>query len=542
MTFVPRHYQTKLDEDTDAAWRDGHRNLLVVSPTGSGKTKFMGMKARKMNGRGVAIAHRKELVGQISTAMAELGVPHNLIAADGTVKNCIQRHMKAIGRSLYDPRAAFTVSSVDTLIARGDDVKIKQWASEVTNWMQDEAHHCLSNNKWGVAAAMFPNARGMGVTATPLRADRKSLHVDQGGLFDHMVLGPTARELIDEGSLCDYRVFVPPASINRDLLDVGATGDFTGSSMRKVAHDSKIVGDIVQHYLRLARGLQAICFVVDVEQAMEVAAAFNNSQVRAAAVSAKTPEMVRDQVIAKFANGQLDVLVNVDLFGEGFDVPAVSVVIMGRPTESYGLYVQQFGRALRPLPGKTHGLIIDHVGNFQRHGMPDAPRRWTLFAEEKGRKKEKDPDVIPVTRCVNADCWKGYAAYLKACPYCGHQPEPVGRSRPEQVQGDLVELDPKILDEMRKRAAEAMVLSSITVVDPRTTVMARHWNERVEAQRVLRDVIATWAWKYHSRGKSDSEIHRIFWHRFKTDVLTAQALGRAESETLTKEIENAQDW
>lgn len=536
MTFTPRAYQTKLDNDTDVAWAAGHRNIVAVSPTGSGKTKFMGMKARKLTRPGVAIAHRKELVGQISQAMAELGVYHRVIGADGTVRNCVQRHINGVGKSFINPRANFTVASVDTLLNREDD--LKQWASEVGLWMIDEAHHVLQCNKWGKAAAMFPNAYGLGVTATPLRADKKSLHAEQGGMFSAMVLGPTPRQLIDEGALCEYRIFAPPASIDRNALQVGSTGDFTSNSMRKVAHESKIVGDIVGHYTKIAHGKRAICFVVDVEQAKEVAEAFRQAGYRAEAVDANTPEAIRDAVIAKFANGKIDILVNVDLFGEGFDVPAVEVVIMGRPTESYGLYVQQFGRALRPLVGKTHGIIIDHVGNVRRHGLPDAPRVWTLRDENWGRKKERDPNVMPVTTCTNPEvaCFKDYPAYLPKCPFCGFKPIPAGRSKPEQVEGDLVELDPEVLAEMRGEAQTIMSLYPGMVTDPRTAAMRKNWDERRKAQEDLRYAMSQWAWPHHVRGETDSEIMRRFYIAFGIDVLSAQALGTKEAEALFERI------
>lgn len=537
MSFIPRDYQLKLDADSDEAWQNGHRNVIAVSPTGSGKTKFMGMKARKLVRPGVAIAHRKELVGQISAAMAELGVPHRLIAADGTVRNCIQRHIKSVGRSWVDPKAKFTVSSVDTLIARKDDVGMAQWASEIGLWMVDEAHHLLSDNKWGRGIAMFPNAYGLGVTATPLRADRKSLSRQQGGVFDHMVLGPTMRDLINSGSLCEYRIYAPPASIDQALLKVGATGDFTPNSMRDAAHKSQIVGDVVQTYLRLAPGKRGICFAVDVEQAVEFADAFNLAGVRAAAVSANTPEAVRDSVIDKFSAGLLDMLVNVDLFGEGFDVPAVEVVIMARPTESYGLYVQQFGRALRTLLGKLFGIIIDHVGNVMRHGLPDRPIVWKLFDEEVGKRRKKDPDLMPTSTCPS--CYWPYEAFHPKCPHCGFKPEPAGRSTPQQVAGDLVELDPAILAKMRGEAAAVMKESPVVVTDARSAMVSRGWNERIEAQKELRDMIATWAYKYHAAGETDSEIHRRFWYRFGNDVMTVQTLGAREAHDLKMEIQDA---
>lgn len=530
--FTPRQYQIDADEAIHTLWHAQKRNVMAVLPTGSGKTKLMGMVARRRVGHGLAIAHRKELVGQISFAMAELNVPHRVIGADGTIRNCVQRHVKGFGRSFIDPKATFTVAAVDTLLNRAD--ALAQWRSEVQLTMIDEAHHVLENNKWGKAMALFPNALGLGVTATPLRADRKALGRGQGGLFDDMFVGPTMRDLIDMGALCDYRIFAPPASIDRASLDVGSTGDFTPNSMRKASHESKIVGDIVGHYTRLTPGKQAICFVVDVEQSKEVAEAFRAAGFRAEAVDGTTPEAVRDSVIDKFARGLIDILVNVDLFGEGFDVPAVEVVIMGRPTESYGLYVQQFGRALRTLAGKAFGVIIDHVGNVHRHGLPDSPRRWSLWNEERGRKKERDPDAIRVTSCIQ--CFRAYEAFRACCPFCGYKPEPMGRSRPEQVEGDLVELDPAVLEGMRKAAEEVMKASPIKVTDGRSKVMDDRWKERAETQADLRYQMKQWSFVQREKGLSDSELMRLFYQSYGVDMLSALALSTADASALMEKL------
>jgi hypothetical protein len=300
-----------------------------------------------------------------------------------------------------------------------------------------------------------------------------------------------------------------------------------------------IVGDIVESYLKIATGKRGITFTVDVEQAIEVAEAFNRAGVPAMAVHAKTDDSVRDDAVRKLAAGKLLQLVNVDLFGEGFDVPVVEVVSMGRPTMSYGLFVQQFGRALRLFEGKTHGIIIDHVSNVKRHGLPDAPRTWTLRAEERGKRLPKDPDEIAVKRCV--ECFNDYSAVSKCCPFCEHVHEPAGRDRPEQVDGDLVELDPSVLAQMRGEVerVDGEPLIPVNATAEVAGAIRKRWRERQEAQTELRDAIARWAWLWHSRGAEDPEIYRRFFHLFGTDVMTAQALGATEARELMGRVRNA---
>ena len=150
----------------------------------------------------------------------------------------------------------------------------------------------------------------------------------------------------------------------------------------------------------------------------------------------------------RFRNREILQLVNVDLLGEGVDVPAIEVVSMARPTQSYGLYSQQFGRALRPMEGKTHAIIIDDVNNVLRHGLPDAPRTWSLDRREK-RSRGAIDDAIPLRTCLNGACLAVYPRTNRTCPNCGFFSPPTIRSAPEFVDGDLLELDPEALARLR---------------------------------------------------------------------------------------------
>jgi superfamily II DNA or RNA helicase len=487
---------------------------------------------------GVLIAHRTELVSQISLTLARFGIYHNLIGSDSTIKFCIQQHIAELGRKFFNRSASVTVASVDTVKARAGS--LEQWALQQKWWMVDEAHHCLTNNKWGSTALMLVNARGVGVTATPTRADRKSLHAEQGGVFHDMVLGPSMRDLIGRGMLCDYRIYAPAQSIDLSRVRIGSTGDYSQPGLREAAHESQIVGDVVQQYQRFAAGKRGITFTVDVDLAVEIAAAFNDAGIPAMAVSAKTNDTARASAVRRFRDGEILQLVNVDLFGEGFDVPAVEVVSMARPTASYGLFVQQFGRALRPLDGKSHGIIIDHAGNVGRHGLPDAPRQWRLWDENWGqRRRNADDVVIPVTTCT--ECFAAYERIHKVCPYCGHAPVPDGRSRPSQVDGDLIELDEATLRAMRgdidRIDGDAIIPHGADAAI--TGAVKRRHRERQEAQAELRRVMALWGGVRRDLGEDDATMQRRFFHTFGIDVMSAQALGRPEAEELTQRIQKS---
>lgn len=530
-TFILRPDQQKLEEEIFQAWNEKYRYVLAVAPTGFGKTVVISDIYSGLNYPSCAIAHRQELVSQLSCALAANGIYHSIIASQSVIRFCIQRHIEEYGQNFHHPSAPSAVSSVQTIIRRAD--KLKNWLPKVQLWTIDEAHHVIPDNSWGKAVGMFPNAYGLGMTATPRRCDRKPLSRS----FHRMVVGPTVRELIDMGNLADYRLIAPTNSIKTEDVKIStSTKEFNPDALRKAAHKSTITGDIVDSYLKFAAGMRGITFTVDVEQAIETAARYNAAGVPAEAISAKTPDIVRQNAIRKFRNNELKQLVNVDLFGEGFDVPAVEVVSKGRPTMSEGLDSQQSGRCLRTAPGKTHGLIIDHVANWKRHGLPDSPKFWSL--EDTGTKRGQTDRSIPVKVCL--ECFAVFYAFEKNCPDCGWEPVPASKSRPEHVDGDLIEFSPELLAELRGDIDR--VLSGQPAVPlGATPIIAKSlhnkWADRQNALIELRDCINLWAGiqtKVYDR--SESQSYRLFYHRFGVDVLSAQAMKRPDMEKLTELI------
>ena len=536
-----RPYQEKANNDVDNAYSDA-RAVVLVLPTGAGKTVTFAHRINTNNGPTVAIAHRQELVGQISTALAREGVKHNILAPKKVIKSIINKHVKQFGRSFYDANNPVMVAGVDTLIRRKDDPFIAAWSKTVTLWVIDEAHHLLKNNKWGKAADMFPNARGLGVTATPTRADGNGLGVENDGLFEKMIVGPTMRELIEMEFLTDYRIFAPPSDLNLDDVNITASGEFNREGVKKaVKRSNKFIGDIVKHYLKIANGKKGVTFVPDVETAHDVADQFNAANVPAIAISANTPDNERDGALYKLETGQILQIVNVDLLGEGFDCPSIEVVSFARPTQSLSLYIQQFGRALRLMEGKTHAIIIDHVGNVERHGLPDAARTWTLDRKEK-RAKTDVSDAIPVKTCP--ECLSVFERIHKACIYCGHEDPPAVRNAPEFVDGDLLELDADTLAAMRgeitkaDQSVESFIQQAKYASGGRINVakMTETHETRQHYQAGLRGSIQWWAAFRRDEGLNDSQIYRLFYLKFGVDIMTAQTLKTKDAAKLVEKI------
>lgn len=542
-----------------AHWQSGKRNVLGVLPTGGGKSVVASVVSQQYAGASISIAHRGELVSQLALALARQGIRHRIIGPTSLIKSCTVVQMDELKRSYVDPGGRVGVASVDTLIKRGasDD---SFWRA-VGMWQTDEAHHVQADNKWYDACMMFPNAYGLGWTATPGRADGGGLGtvgLGGSGLFEAMVLGATPRDLIGSGYLTDYRIFCPPSDVDYSEVTVTATGDYSLPKLRAAVHRSrKIVGDVVAHYLRLARGKRGITFAVDIEAAQELARAYRAADVPAEVVHAKTDDVLRGRILRDFRAGRVLQLVNVDLFGEGFDVPACEVVSMVRKTESFALYAQQFGRMLRLMipqelqevwgtltdeqrlvhiaaSPKPWGMLIDHVGNVARHGLPDAPREWSLANRERGERRTSD--AIPLTICRAEGCYQPYERFRPACPYCGFRPEPQARTAPEFVDGDLLELDPTTLATMRGEVARIMGAPPVLPNALANAGMQKQWAMRQAAVTHLRNAINLWGgWQAHD-GLGESESYRKFFLTYGLDVLSAQAQGERDALALRDRI------
>lgn len=544
MQIILRPDQQRVKDGIYDAWQNGARNVLAVKPTGGGKSIVVSdivLDCERQGGKQAVIAHRTELVDQMSMHVARRGIKHRIIGSSKTVSQIIAKHRKAFqGQSFVSPTANCSVASIDTLIARSAD--LERWAQQIDRWTIDEAHHVLRSNKWGRGVAMFPRAYGLGVTATPQRADGAGLGSHADGVFDAMVLGMTPRQLMEIGAITDYEYVAPESDFRIDENDFTDNGDLSPKKGREASKKSHIVGDVVTNYIKYAYGKRAIAFATDVETAGEIAENFKAYGIPAAAVSAKTPPEVRDDIIERFKAGQYWVLVNVDLFGEGFDVPSVFAVIMARPTASLAVFLQQCGRAFRAIEGKLYGLIIDHVSNYKRHGWPDKYRAWTLDRREKRAKRLPDPEEIELVVCKK--CTKVYERVNVACPHCGAVPEitPVQRRDIEQVDGDLILLDRETLARMREAtelASPADVANRAAFVagDAAGRARANSQIERIQSQQRLKDVIAMWAGMQTYKGRSDQDSYRRFYLTLGVDVLSALALPRADMDKLSDQIE-----
>ena len=290
----------------------------------------------------------------------------------------------------------------------------------------DEAHHALAKSYQKILNK-FPKAIVLLFTATPHRTGRQQL--DQ--IADDIIVGQSIYELTEKGFLAPFRYFQPPGDFDSKLLKRGSTGDFTNDSMQE-AMSTKIFGHIVKQYKKIASGMQAVVYTYSIDSAIKIAAEFNSEGISAVEIDGTTSKEKRAVAVRKFREQEIRILVNVNLFTEGVDLPNVDCVIMARPTASLALYLQFSMRCLNPRPGNT-AIIIDHANNFKTFGYPDDDRDWKQ-AIKSGKQKSKSLLTDPGLSIITCDyCF----AVVKAsevkdgkCPICGkpikvHEAKPI---------------------------------------------------------------------------------------------------------------------
>jgi DNA repair protein RadD len=418
--IILRPYQQKIIEDTRHAFLT-HRSVLIQSPTGSGKTATTAEMLRLASLKGKRswfIVHRMELVKQSAIAFHNAGIKVGIVAAGFPEAK----------------KMPVQVCSIQTLARR----HTKLQKPDFICW--DECHHIAASSYEKIYSA-YKDQYHIGLTATPARTDGSGLDK----FFSHMVRGPEVSWLIDNGYLSKYRLFAPSA-IKTDGMHT-KMGDFVKSELTLAADKPSITGDAIKHYQKLCHGKRAIVFCVSVEHSKHVTAQFVANGIPAEHVDGETEKELRDGAMKRFQSGETLVLVNVELFGEGVDVPCIEAVLLLRPTMSLGLHLQQIGRGLRAFPGKETAYILDHAGNAMRHGLPDDTREWSLKGIDKNKKsQEKSPSVRICPSCFAAQ----RSGELK-CRFCGHKFE-IKYRKVDQQQGELQEID--IIKARRTRFAE----------------------------------------------------------------------------------------
>ena len=380
-----RDYQIENKRKIYEAWQTC-RSVMLQMPTGTGKTRLFVSIARDIFDYGASIkkafkvlilAHRKELIEQISEHLGEkYRLAHGLI----------------ISQSIEQKKFSMQVGSVPTLNRR-----LGRWEDKNFDVIIiDEAHHVKAKS-YKKIIDLFPNAKILGVTATPYRLNHAGFRPE----FDDLIVSPSVAEFIKRGYLCEYDYYSirPNSELQKEIdrMKLDFEGDYKESEMMDVMDRDGIRADILDAYLRYAGGKKAIVYTISRAHNIHLAEKFQAAGIVSASIDSETPKEKRDEIVGKFRRGDIQVLFNVNIFSEGFDCPDVEVIQLARPTKSLSMYLQQVGRGLRPAEGKERLLILDNVGLYNKFGFPSARRKWRYHFEGQ------DVDETPAAHRMDRD-------------------------------------------------------------------------------------------------------------------------------------------
>lgn len=413
-----RDYQKKLINGLRNSMASGHKNIMVQSPAGSGKSITMAEIAKRITQHEMNVlfvVHRRELVKQIKSTFVNWGVNMNFCEIY-MVQTATRRLEK-----LIKPEYIFV----------------------------DEAHHSLAKTYKRIFD-YFPAAHVIGFTATPIRLSGKGFKE----VYDDLIIGPKISWLIKNHYLAPY-TYYSVNLIDQKQLKRSSTGDYTRQSMEK-AGKNIIYGDVINAYRKIANNSKAIIYSYSVQSCKQVAEEFNKNHISAQEVDGKTDKDTRKKAMQDFRTGKIKVLVNAELYGEGVDVPDCQTVIMLRPTQSLSLFIQQSMRCMRYKPGKN-AIIIDQVANYTRFGLPDFDRDWTLEDRAKHPQREGGSDGPAIKTCP--ECFGVILASCHECPLCGHSFEAEFRKLAQDRRAELekINLNAKELRERKKKEQELLL-------------------------------------------------------------------------------------
>ena len=395
-----RDYQHKAVE---AVLSKPHRVCLTL-PTGAGKTVVAAEIARRFNGPTLFLCHRRELVHQAAEKLRAVGLAVGVIMAGA--KRSDSPHQ---------------VASIQSLARR-----LKPTAELV---IADECHVALSQTYRAILDA-YAESKIVGLTATPVRLDGKGL----GALFDELLVAATPAELIQQGFILSPRVFGPPPP---SLEGVRVKrGEYDQRELAEAVDRPALVGDVADQFIKHGRG-KALGFAVNVQHSRDLVAACVAKGVLAEHVDGSMPIDQRNDVFRRWRHGHTQLVFNCSVLDVGFDFPEIETLIQARPTASLVVHLQQLGRGCRPAAGKPDFVVLDHAGNFERHGFLADDRTWTLDGIEKKPREA----VQKAIRCKA--CFAVNVPRATACWNCGAALLPEEQPAPSVGDGELVEVLPR---------------------------------------------------------------------------------------------------
>jgi superfamily II DNA or RNA helicase len=368
-----RPYQEDMEERTRKSYREGHKSPLLVLPCGGGKAVIAADIAKKATNKGIRVlflVHRIELKEQITETFIWWGVDMNLCDIE----------MVQSATKKYDKIPGFIIT--------------------------DESHHGTASTYINIYNR-FPDIPKLLMTATPKRTNGAGL----GQIADDLIIGVTAKWLIENKYLAPYEYY-SSILIDENNLVINK-GEYEQNSIISEVNRPKIYGAVIDNYIKFANNKKTIVFCASVEHSKKMCEEFNSNGIKAEHIDGTTKKDERKNIMDKFRNSEIMILCNYEIISEGLSVDDCECCILLRPTTSMILHVQSSMRCMRYQENKT-AIILDLVGNYTRHGLPDTEQEWDLNSKVSNRTKNNE---VSARQC--GKCYKVYAGINPVCPYCG---------------------------------------------------------------------------------------------------------------------------
>lgn len=370
-----RNYQQTVYQDTIKAINNGSRGILIQLPCRSGKSYLMAKFIEMCNGNSLILAHRNELLSQHKELIESLGL----------LNKC---------------RLASVFTEVNHLGEYEKPMVV----------LIDECHLSEANSYKNIVE--YYGCIIIGFSATPTR-----LNGDKLSLYDTLIKGVSVKYLIDKGAIADFDYYAPDIALDLSSIDT-LGGDYNGRQLNDLMFKSAIYGDVIASYKKLGNGRQAIAYCAGVKHSKKVCQEFNSIGISAVHIDGSMNKNERKKIMNLYRSGYHAVLCNSNIISEGITLPNASVGLLLRPTQSLALYIQQAMRVLTPDGNGKKAVIIDCVGNYQRHGLPDEDRAWSLEGVKRKHKMNNEDGSFTIRNCSN--CFRIFKTADK-CPYCGHE-------------------------------------------------------------------------------------------------------------------------
>ncbi len=404
--MILRPYQISAVNGLRSAIQRGAKGVILAAPTGSGKT-VMGCEvirsAVTKRRRVLFVAHRDELIRQCSGKLTDIGIQHGIIKA---------------GMRGGDVLAPVQVASIQTIMRR-------QQIPPADLLIVDECHHVMSGG-YRKLIDRYPAAIRLGLTATPYRLDGQGL----GEYFNEIVKAATIADLLADGFLIPPTIYAPPAPSTSGIHI--RKGDYEAGESAAVFDKPQLVGEMVSTWRKRADGLTTVVFACTIEHSRHIVSQFQAAGVSAAHLDGACSSEERQQILRDVQSGVITLVSNCAVLTEGWDLPRCACVVLARPTQSRCLWRQMIGRGLRPCEGKESCVVLDHVGNIHRFGLPVEEDEFTLAGLKKDGNKPPSLKNCP-------QCFAVCRSLCQTCPECGHVFEKQARELPREVAGELQE-------------------------------------------------------------------------------------------------------